>query len=233
MKRPVPKKQGIPCEKVLDFPPGGTEIKEWDFHEEKPIHPVRTCAVERRRKPDTQLLRFVLSPDLTVVPDLKRKLPGRGVWLTAEISIVKEALKRNAFQRAFKQKVKAGPDLPLQIETLMRKAVIESLSLANKAGLLITGFAKLEQAITKGGIIVLLHASEAAPDGVSKLDRKLAASFACKDHILPKICLTSAELSLAAGKLNVIHAGLKEGEAAQPVLKKIERLSFYIGQPEC
>src|SRR5262249_61516708 len=118
----------------------------------------------RAFRPKDQLIRFVLSPDGVVVPDLKERLPGRGVWLTAAHDTVAEALKRNAFARAFKQDAKAPKGLDTQIDSLLAEAAISALSLANKAGEVVFGNAKVEEAIAKGRVVGLIHAREAAGD---------------------------------------------------------------------
>ncbi len=189
--------------------------------------PARTCIVERARKEKPFLLRFVLSPQSTVVPDIKGTLPGRGVWVTARQEIVAEAVKRRAFQRAFRKPVLVSQDLPLQVEELFKRSALERLSICNKAGLVVVGFTKVEEALKRRELTGLLHATDAAPDGRSKLDKKFLALYSEKDHIAPKNCFTSAEISLAAGSSNVIHAGLKEGGATRAFLEALDRLSGY------
>jgi predicted RNA-binding protein YlxR (DUF448 family) len=189
--------------------------------------PIRTCVLERKRKEKPFLLRFVLSPQGEVVPDIKGDLPGRGVWLTATKNVIEEAVRRRAFQRGFKKPVNVRQDLAAQIEQLLKRSALERLSIANKAGLVVVGFVKVEEAIRRGEIISLLHANTAAKDGQTKLDRKFAAVSSGKDHIPLKNCFTSEEISLAAGSANVIHAGLKEGGASRAFLKALERLSDY------
>ena len=44
---------------------------------------VRMCAVARQVRPIDELIRYVVSPSGEVIPDLKRKLPGRGLWISA------------------------------------------------------------------------------------------------------------------------------------------------------
>ncbi len=188
---------------------------------------VRTCILERERKEKPFLLRFVLSPQEQVIPDIKGDLPGRGVWLTATRSVIEEAIRRRAFQRGFKKQVNVRQDLAAQVEELFKRSALERLSIANKAGLLVVGFMKAEEAIRRGEIIALLHANTAAKDGQAKLDRKFAAVSSGKDHIPLKNCFTSEEISLAAGSVNVIHAGLKEGGASRAFLKALERFGDY------
>lgn len=209
-----------------------------DFHEDKPHlegggassrqHiPVRTCIIERARKERPFLLRFVLSPQRELTADLKGNLPGRGVWVTASKAILAEAVKRRAFQRAFRKPVSVANDLPSKVEELLKRSALERLSICNKAGLLVVGFSKVEEALKRREIIALLHAEDAAANGCEKLDRIFEGIFAEKDHIAPKNCFTSAEISLAAGSSNVIHAGLKKGGASSAFLEALDRLGGY------
>jgi predicted RNA-binding protein YlxR (DUF448 family) len=206
----------------------------------------RTCALTRRPLTPEEGLRFVGAPDGTVVPDIGRRLPGRGVWLTNSRAVVAEAARKGAFQRSLKRPVTVPEGLPDLVEQLLLKRVVEALSLANKAGLVTTGFTKVEIAVQRGGCAFLLHASDAAGDGVAKLDRKFAASLAdsgagraedgpgepgehraerLKQQVLD--CLTSAELSLAMGRSNVVHAALARGGAATRFSHEVERLRRY------
>ncbi len=213
-------------EPILEFLNGGSHLRE-DGQGGNESIPVRTCIVERARKEKPFLLRFVLSPQGAAVPDIKGSLPGRGVWVTAKRADVAEAVKRRAFQRAFRKPVSASEDLPLQVEELFKRSALERLSICNKAGLVVVGFTKIEEALNRREIAGLLHASGAAGDGKAKLDRKFAALYSGKDHIAPKNCFTSAEISLATGSTNVIHAGLKEGGATFAFFEALNRLSGY------
>ena len=187
---------------------------------------VRRCAVTRALRPKDELIRFVLGPDGAVVPDLKEKLPGRGVWLTAARDTVAEALKRNAFARALKQEARAPQGLDAQVDKLLAEAAISALSLANKAGEVVFGYTKVEEAIAKGRIIALVHAREAADDGCRKLDAKLRGKKGGTS--LPAVrVFTVDELGLASGRTNVIHAALIQGGAALKVLAAASRLECY------
>jgi predicted RNA-binding protein YlxR (DUF448 family) len=225
------KKKPFDGETALDFLTETSDLGGVSGDAATACLPIRTCIAERTRKPDSDLIRFVLSPSGEVVPDLKRNLPGRGVWVTPERWAIEAAVKRRAFERAFRKPVKVSADLPDEIGRLLRKAAVERLSLANKAGLVVAGFTKVEKAIEAGQIITLLHATEAAADGVAKLERRFATAVEGKNYIRPEICLARAEMSLAAGRANVIHAGLKEGGAARAFLRAIGRYSRYQGQP--
>ena len=133
----------------------------------------RRCALTRARRPKDELIRFVLGPDGAVVPDLKERLPGRGMWLTAAQDAVADAAKRNVFSRALKAQAKVPDGLAAQVERLLAEAALAALSLANKAGEAVFGNAKVEQAIAKGtGAGAPSRPSEAADDGCRKLDGK-------------------------------------------------------------
>jgi hypothetical protein len=223
---PGTKKKRYEDEPILEFPAEEPHLTG-ETQSACESLPVRTCIVERARKEKPFLLRFVLSPEGGVTPDIKGNLPGRGVWVTAKKSAVAEAVKRRAFQRAFRKAVQVAEDLPYQVEELFKRSALERLSICNKAGLLTVGFAKVEEALSRGQLAGLLHASDGAEGGKAKLDKRFAALYSGKDHIAPKNCFTSAEISLAAGSSNVIHAGIKEGGASRAFFDALERLSGY------
>ena len=189
---------------------------------------LRLCAVSRVQRPPEELIRFVLAPDGSIVPDLARRLPGRGVWVAATRETVAAAVRQKAFAKSLKQQVAMPDDLPGLVERLLVKRVGEALSLTNKAGLLVAGFAKIEGLLQQGRAVILIHASDAAADGVEKLNRKfkaLVGSDGCENSILAE--LTSAELSLAIGRPNVVHAAASEGGASQRMLQEAVRLRRY------
>ncbi|HEY7669217.1 MAG TPA: RNA-binding protein [Hyphomicrobium sp.] len=189
---------------------------------------LRRCIVTRKERAPDDLIRFVVDPSGAVVPDLARKLPGRGVWVTADKASVAAAVKANAFAKSLKRQVTAAADLPERVEFLFVKRVLEALSLANKAGLVATGFDKVETLLDAGRAAVLLHGSDAASDGTRRLDRKFAAVQRDKGQTAPVVdWLTIDQLSLAIGRSNVVHAGLKQGGATNRFLREAERLRRY------
>lgn len=188
--------------------------------------PIRTCCVTRAERPPEEMIRFVLAPDGTVTPDLKRRLPGRGVWITASAGVVAQALKRRAFDRGFRGKATIPADLPEQIDRLMEADCLQRLSLANKAGLVTTGFAKVEAAIAAGDTIAILHAADGGQDGKRKIGQALRRRFG--DAAPPEMeCFGSAQLDLALGRTNVIHAALRAGPASAALLESMKRLQVY------
>ncbi len=202
------------------------EAAERNETRERAAETQRRCAVTRAHRSKDDLIRFVLGPDGAVVPDLKEKLPGRGVWLTAAHETIAEAVKRKAFGRAFKAEAKAQDALPDRVGDLLAEAALRALSLANKAGEVVFGHSKVEEALSKGRVIALIHASDAAEDGCRKLDGKARA--ATQGRGLPTICaFTADELGLASGRANVIHAALIQGGAARKFLAAAARAARY------
>jgi predicted RNA-binding protein YlxR (DUF448 family) len=198
-----------------------------DADEESESGPERTCVVTRRSGSPDSLIRFVLGPEAMVTPDLKRKLPGRGVWVTASAATIAEAVKKGAFSRGFKSPAKASPTLVEDLGDLLERDALQSLSIANKAGLVITGFAKVESAIGGKAGVVLVHASDAAWDGRRKLGQVCARSGA--DLGEPVNLFDSAQLGLALGRPHVIHAALGEGAATAAFLARCRKLALFRG----
>lgn len=187
----------------------------------------RSCAVTREVREEAELIRFVAAPDGSVVADLALRLPGRGVWVTCSRAYIKEAVLKGVFSRGLKQQVRPSESLADQVDALLGKRALEALSIANKAGEVVTGFFKLETALEKGQIVALLHAQEAADDGRDKLDRRLRAVK--PDAPAPIGLFSIEELSLALGRPNVVHAGLKGGGASRKLLREVRRLGLYKG----
>jgi predicted RNA-binding protein YlxR (DUF448 family) len=188
----------------------------------------RRCIVTRAERAPSDLIRFVVDPSGAIVPDLARKLPGRGVWVTADKATVTAAAKGQAFAKSLKRQVTVAPDLPQAVETLCVKRVLDALSLANKAGLVTTGFEKVEALLDGGRAAALLHGADAAADGRRRLDRKFAAIQQDKGSAAPIVdWLTIEQLSLAIGRSNVVHAALKQGGATNRLLREAERLQRY------
>ncbi|WP_439813662.1 RNA-binding protein [Zavarzinia sp. CC-PAN008] len=188
----------------------------------------RSIVTGARADPAT-LVRFVVAPDGTVTPDLARRLPGRGVWVEAERARIEEAAARHHFKRAFSRAGVSGPivvpdALADQIEDLLVRRAMDLLGLSRKAGEITTGFEKVREALLAGRVAVLLHASDARPDGKSKLDRTAAG-------IPRNEILTGAELSLALGRENVVHAALHPGRLSERFSAETRRLGGFRIQP--
>lgn len=193
----------------------------------------RMCAVTRQVAPIDDLIRFVLSPAGEAVPDLKRKLPGRGLWVSLSRAAVTDAARRNVFARSFKREVQVSKTLADDIERLMIRGVSEALAMAAKAGQVVSGFSKVEGAIEARQAVALIHATDGALDGIRKLNAKLAAmrrETGLESGDFPVIgVLTTDELDLALGRANVVHAALLAGPASKTFLARCQTLTRFRG----
>jgi uncharacterized protein len=195
---------------------------------------MRMCAVSREVRPIDELIRFVVGPTGEVIADLKRKLPGRGLWVSASRKAVTEAVRRQQFSRGFKRDVRVLPTLVADVEALLARSVVEALGIAAKAGQVICGFSKVEMALkerrTRNAVRALIHASDGAADGIRKLDALLGqnAGIEGESARIPIVTvLTSAELDLALTRSNVIHAALLAGPASKTFLSRSQTLVRY------
>jgi uncharacterized protein len=194
----------------------------------------RLCLATREVKPISQMIRFVLGPGRAVVPDLKHRLPGRGVWITAQRSVLADAISRGAFQRGFKSEITVSSDLLILVDRLIERWVLDALAIAHKAGEAIAGFAKVEAAIETDRIAALLHAKEASADGCRKIAASLQRRFGeGAKKIVTIAAFTSTQLDLALGRPNVVHAALLAGRASDTMLTRWLVLDgFRMGDPE-
>jgi len=191
---------------------------------------MRMCAVSREVRPIDELIRFVVSPQGEVIPDLKRKLPGRGLWVAASRRTVAEAVRRHQFSKGFKRDVRVAATLPADTETLLVRSATEALAMAAKAGQVVSGFSKVEGALQQGQAEALIHASDGAADGIRKLDaivRQRGGNHGESQEMPIVSVLTSAELDLALGRSNVIHAALLAGPASKTFLSRCQILVQY------
>jgi uncharacterized protein len=181
------------------------------------------CAVTREEASEDDLVRFALSPDGVVVPDLAAKLPGRGVWISCSKATLADAIKRQVFARGFEAEAQVPDGLVELVGGLLRKQAVNQISLARKAGVAVQGFTKVEESLRKGHVRVLLHTQGAGDDGVSKLDRLAGATTIVTNSF------RSDEMDLAFGRPNVIHAAIAASGLADRLVVNLQRLANYEG----
>lgn len=193
--------------------------------QKRPEEPERRCLVTGETGPKAGLVRFVLGPDGTVVPDVTGKLPGRGMYVTASRPILEQA-RKGQFARAAKAPVTVPDDLAAEVERLLAHRVVELVSLARKAGVAVAGFEKVKDALALAGeglgkgpwarVRVLLQASDGSERGKAKLWTPEGARYFS--------CLSSEELGQAFGRQTVIHAALASGALADRVVEEAAKL---------
>lgn len=190
----------------------------------------RTCIVTRKEAESDDLIRFVVGPDSVVVPDIKRSLPGRGCWVSADRLHMDKAAAKNLFARAFKAQVTVPADLGAMVDGLLARYALGMLGMARKAGAIALGATKVESAVRSGLALCVLHANEASQDGIRKISQARRATVHLGGPAVGAYKLFSeADLSLALGGTNVIHAAVLAGDAGKAVLKRMVALDRYRG----
>ncbi len=174
------------------------------------------------------MIRFVADPQGGVVADLKGQLPGRGCWVTARRALVQQATEKNLFARALKARVTVSPDLPGEIDVLLVSALTGMMGLARKAGQIVIGASKVDAAVRSGQAIAVFHATDAAPDGVRKIDQARRAFSAGEEAQTAVFQLLSAdEMAVLAAGGHVIHLAVLAGQAGEGVVKRAKMLDRF------
>ena len=185
--------------------------------------PERRCIVTGESQPRGGLIRFVIGPDAMVVPDLAGRLPGRGIWVSAERGVLEQAVKRKLFARAARQPVTLPEGLVDLVHDLLTRRVIELLSLARKSCQAVAGYEKVRDWLARGDARVLIQAH----DGSERGKTKLRPPPGPEGHLT---CLSAQELGLAFGREHVIHAALAAGGLAARVVEEAAKLARLRGQ---
>lgn len=197
--------------------------------------PQRRCILSGESGDRGELIRLALSPDGGVFPDVGARAPGRGAWVRPDKAAISAAEARGklrgALARAFKGDVRTVPDdLAGQIEAALKRAALDRLGLEFAAGRLLLGSDRIAAALASGEAVLLLHAADAAEDGVRKLEQRLhSARGNTRSMVLPA---GREELSLALGQSNVVHAALRDRQAALRVEAAVSRWRAYLGIAE-
>lgn len=179
--------------------------------------PERRCIVTGEVAPKAGLIRFVLDPEGRVVPDLAGKLPGRGLWVSADRSVLETAAAKGAFARAAKASATVPEGLVDGVEAGLARRLVELVSLARKAGRAVAGFEKVKNWLAQGRARVLLQATDGSERGKGKLWTPEGGRYFA--------VLTASELGLAFGRDHVIHGALAAGGLATRVVEEAAKLS--------
>ncbi len=208
---------------------GAAEEKPGDDGPEGEVNG-RMCIVTRESGSPESLIRFVAAPDGTIVPDLKRQLPGRGCWVTARRELVDKAVAKKLFARALKKEVRADAGLGQTVDRLLAQQLAGMMNLARKAGQFVSGSAKVDAAVRSGEALAVFHSTDAAADGVRKIDqaRKAWHLGMETDAEIPAFHLLSrAEMDELMGQNAFIHAAVLAGQAGEGVVKRANLLEQY------
>jgi len=176
----------------------------------------RRCIATGESQPKSGLIRFVVGPDNMIVPDLLEKLPGRGIWVSADPAALEKAVEKNLFSRGAKQKVTLPDDLIAQVEAGLARRVVDLVSLARKSGRAVAGYEKVKSWLAEGRAKVLLQAADGSERGKTKLWTPEGGRYFG--------CLTAQELGLAFGRQSVIHGALAAGGLERRVVEEASKL---------
>jgi uncharacterized protein len=199
-----------------------------DGPEAKASGPKRRDVASHQSFDTSELIRFVVSPEGGLTPDLAHKLPGRGLWVKADRSSLDVAIKKNLFARAAKRQVRVEPGLIDQVHGLLRQRCLQILGLARREGQLLTGFEKIQTALKSpkatSSLGWLVEATDGAEDGRRKLLNIIDAR-----QLKTKVagCFNNEELSLALGLENAIHVAILEGRRSERWSFEIKRLAGF------
>jgi hypothetical protein len=193
--------------------------------------PLRRCIVTRESRPRRELLRLVIAPDGTVVPDIEGRLPGRGLWITPARPVIAEALRRGLIAKAAKRQVTAPADLADRIEAGLTRRCLDLLGLARRAGQATAGFEKVRSRLREGKVGLLIEAADGAADGRRKLV-DLAAALAGDGARVPMMTvLSAAELAAALGRETAVHVAVAPGRLASLLRDEAARLAGLRAAP--
>lgn len=190
----------------------------------------RMCIVTRESGSPDELIRFVAAPDGTVVADLKRQLPGRGCWVKLDRSLVDKAVAKRLFARALKAEVKAADDLGASVDKLLAVQLAGMMNMARKAGQFVSGAAKVDAAVRSGAALAVFHATDAAEDGVRKIDQARKAwhlGMETENEIPSFRLFSESEMEELMGQNAFIHAAVLAGQAGEGVVKRAKMLEQY------
>ena len=193
-------------------PPIGRKAKA-----EALAHPIRRCIASGERQGQAGMIRFVLDPSGQVVPDLTGRLPGRGMWLSADRGRFKTALEKRGFARAARRPVTVDPDLAAVVEALLLRRLTDLIGLARRGGQAVCGHAKTRAALQTGSVALLLEAVDGAPEPRDRLARQAPAARRVA-------VLTAEELGSAFARDHAVHAAVMDGGLARAIAEEAERL---------
>ena len=217
--------------------PRNDQLTETDRAKGRGQHvPERRCVVTGEVAPAERLVRLALGPDGAIAPDVLGKAPGRGAWIgvtreTLEAAQAKGKLKGGLARALHEGQIMIPDDLGERIEAQLQRATLDRLGLESRAGMLISGSDKIEQAARRGQVRLLLHASDAGEDGRKKLAQAWRVGEADEGSgreglILP---VDRQSLSMALGRENAVHLAIMDARAADRVLAHLSRWQFFTG----
>lgn len=193
----------------------------------KPVE--RRCIASGDVRDPKDMVRFVLSPEGVVTPDIARKLPGRGVWVRADRNSLEKAIAQNGFAHGFKGKVKVEGDLADLTSRLLARRVLGLLTMARKSGVVALGFDQVQSMAREAAIAFRVEAKDGSKDGRSKIRTLSKAINREQDLPDPVVigCFTAVEIGKALARESIVHAAVKPCKLAKSLATEVNRLSGF------
>lgn len=188
------------------------------------MQPMRRCLVNGESVPQQGMIRFVVDPDNTVIPDVKGTLPGRGMWVTADCDMVKKAVAKQVFHKGAKRRVTIPDELPQTVGQLLHGRCLQHVSLAHRAGHIVFGRDRVKSALESEDIAVLVQAYDASPKELDKL-----AVVATARDIPWYRPFAILDLAHAIGRDHAVHMAIKSGGLADLFINDVNRLNTFVG----
>lgn len=186
----------------------------------------RRCIASGAVLDKSELMRFVVGPGGSVVPDLGGKLPGRGLWLLPRRDMLDKACRRNLFARAARAPVGVPGDLAEQVARALRRRCLDLIGLARRAGLVTAGYQKVRSQLAAGRACVLVQARDAARGGREKL-AALAKAAAPAGPVVE--VFSAEELGRVLGRDSAVHVVLAPGPLTDRFVVEAARLAAVAG----
>ena len=203
----------------------GEAPEEAESEAEAEFGPLRRCAVTRERDYRARMIRFVVAPGGSIVPDIHAKLPGRGIWLSARRDVLETAAKRGAFARAAKAAVSVPADLAHQVESGLVRRVTELLGLTRRVGQAVSGFQKARERLQAGRAGLVVQASDGS------MEERARFLSGVKD-VPVATPLPAAALGAVFGRDHVVHVVIAHGRLAEALAIEADRLAGVTGKPD-
>ena len=180
----------------------------------------RRCFVSHEKHPMEKLIRFVVSPDNKIVPDVEQCLPGRGLWLKAARDIVERACNKQLFEKFVRVNVEVDENLVEIVEKLLVRHCLNLIGLARRSGQAVAGFEKVKAFLSGREVCAVFCAFDCAFDSRKRMV-KVAGAVPIVD------VFSSMELGRIFDKNRTVYVAVVEKKLGMRLLVESKRLAGF------